>query len=249
MTPIKIICNKHGVFEQTPHSHRIGANCPECAIELRLNNAIRKGQNIIIDKFKKIHGDLYDYSKVTYNGCGSDVTIICKTHGEFVQPVKRHLEGGICPKCLWRSKGENIIQYCLKNQNIKYYTQKIFKDCKYKKVLRFDFYLPRYNLCIEYDGIQHFELGRFNVTDKQLQESKIKDNIKNDFCEKYNINLLRIPYWEIKNIEKLILLTISKIKYSYIEILDLTKETKIKVHKNKSRRLGINPDKNSIKIS
>lgn len=74
---------------------------------------------------------------------------------------------------------------------------------------RYDFYLPEYNLFIEYDGEQHYKLAHFggrndneaNVALKRVQEY---DRVKNLYCEQNGINLLRIPYWETKNIEKII---------------------------------------------
>lgn len=74
---------------------------------------------------------------------------------------------------------------------------------------RYDFNLPQYNLFIEYDGQQHFEPIRFrgmNIEDVDDNFKKIqkRDKIKNEYCRENNINLLRIPYWESKNIETII---------------------------------------------
>ena len=73
---------------------------------------------------------------------------------------------------------------------------------------RFDFHLPDYNLYIEYDGKQHFEPVRFFGTDEDAEQvfkrTQASDQVKNRYCEENNINLLRIPYWETKNIEKII---------------------------------------------
>ena len=70
--------------------------------------------------------------------------------------------------------------------------------------MQFDFYIPNLNLCIEYDGKQHFEpinyFGGIDSFNKQI----IKDSIKNDFCHKNNIKLMRIPYYEFNNIEKIL---------------------------------------------
>ena len=52
-----------------------------------------------IEKTKKVHGDLYDYSKVDYIGCGTIVTIICKIHGDFKQLPHKHLVGHGCSTC------------------------------------------------------------------------------------------------------------------------------------------------------
>lgn len=74
---------------------------------------------------------------------------------------------------------------------------------------RYDFYLPQYNLFIEYDGQQHYEPVRFhgdNIEKNMHEFQKVQehDKIKNKYCEENNINLLRIPYWESKNIETII---------------------------------------------
>lgn len=74
---------------------------------------------------------------------------------------------------------------------------------------RFDFYLPQYNLFIEYDGEQHYKPVRFyKQNDEEMEqtfkETQKRDKIKNRYCEQNHINLLRIPYWEKENIETII---------------------------------------------
>ena len=73
---------------------------------------------------------------------------------------------------------------------------------------RYDFYLPQYNLFIEYDGQQHYKPVRFFGNDKDAEyvfkRTQEHDKIKNRYCKDNNINLLRIPYWETKNIETII---------------------------------------------
>ena len=54
---------------------------------------------IFIEKAQKVHGNTYNYNKVIYNKAKIDVEIICKTHGSFLQPPNRHLNGAGCPKC------------------------------------------------------------------------------------------------------------------------------------------------------
>ena len=74
---------------------------------------------------------------------------------------------------------------------------------------RYDFYLPEYNLFIEYDGQQHFEVPRYYGEDIKsnqaiLEKTQQHDKIKDKYCKDNNINLLRIPYWEKDNIETII---------------------------------------------
>ena len=79
---------------------------------------------------------------------------------------------------------------------------------KHKDYLKVDFYIPDINLIIEYDGIQHFEPVDFGEKDKgkihqKFEEIKYRDNLKNEYCNIRNINILRIPYWiKLKDIEK-----------------------------------------------
>ena len=90
--------------------------------------------------------------------------------------------------------------YLAKN-NIEFIEQHRFDDCRNLLPLPFDFYIPSLNLAIEYDGEQHFKLNScFNKTEKKLREVQKRDNIKTQYCKENNINLLRIPYWEFKNI-------------------------------------------------
>ena len=94
------------------------------------------------------------------------------------------------------SKGEKEIRKYLEQNNINYQEQKKFDGCQYKKLLKFDFYLPDHNICIEYDGKQHFEKYNFEKNDNQLINRKIRDGIKNNFCNINNIRLVRIKYNE-----------------------------------------------------
>jgi len=107
------------------------------------------------------------------------------------------------------SKGERKIKDILLNNNILHEQQFVFINCKYKKSLRFDFYLPDLNICIEYQGIQHYKPIDFaskgiEWAKEQFELTKIKDQIKLNYCKNNNIQLIRIPYWEFDNIEKIL---------------------------------------------
>lgn len=92
------------------------------------------------------------------------------------------------------------VEKFLIDNNIKYIKQKRFKECKNKRSLPFDFYLPIYNICIEVDGEQHFDKNRvfaYGINkEKEFELRNELDNIKNQYCKDNNIKLLRIPYWE-----------------------------------------------------
>lgn len=81
--------------------------------------------------------------------------------------------------------------------------EKWFSDCRDINPLPFDFYLPNSNQIIEFDGKQHFDQSSlfYHTT---LSDQKSHDEIKNKYCKDNNIGLLRIPYWEINNINSIL---------------------------------------------
>jgi hypothetical protein len=109
------------------------------------------------------------------------------------------LSGKGCPHCQ-ESHGERCIRQWLEQKNMQYTCQKTFSDCRNQKPLPFDFYLPAYNACIEYDGEQHFRPVDFFGGAENFERRKHNDLIKTKYCEDNNIRLLRIPYY--KNIEE-----------------------------------------------
>ncbi len=87
------------------------------------------------------------------------------------------------------SKGNVKISEILDEANIDYTIEQTFPDCKDKKELPFDFYVNSQYL-IEYDGEQHFKED--SVFDYEYTHKH--DLIKNEWCKKNNIPLIRIPY-------------------------------------------------------
>lgn len=113
--------------------------------------------------------------------------------------------GSRCPSCQNNFKGEEKIAKFLKENDIEFIRGYRFKDCKFKRQLPFDFYLPKYKLLIEYDGIQHFEYKHHFGGIDGFVDRKIRDTIKNIYCKENNIKLIRIPYWEFDNIENILI--------------------------------------------
>ena len=101
-TKIKIICNKegHGVFLQAPEKHLSGKGCSKCGLIKRIEKS-KLTQKEVLERFKKVHGDRYDYSLVEYVNRGTNITIRCKKdeHGYFQQKAGMHWLGHGCPEC------------------------------------------------------------------------------------------------------------------------------------------------------
>ena len=96
---VTIICPIHGEFQITPDSHISGKQgCKRCGVERR-SKAATKDINYFLEKARKVHGDLYDYSKATYKGASTELEIVCRVHGSFWQKPAYHYDGHGCPQC------------------------------------------------------------------------------------------------------------------------------------------------------
>lgn len=199
-TNITIICPIHGEFVQLPANHLKGEGCYECG-RVRTGDAKRVSVEESIRKAKMIHGDFYDYSKVTYNKIADKVTIICPKHGEFEQTMNNHLGGQGCPKCC-QSKGEKAITNWLIDKNIKFISQyKIDIDSNINTSGNafIDFYLPGHNMFIEYNGEQHYVAKERFGGEIGLQRQQRRDEYVRNYCKEHNIKLIEIKYNESIN--------------------------------------------------
>ena len=193
---VEIICPIHGSFLQSPAAHLKGQGCETCGLEKR-NDALRRNVDEFISKANFVHNNKYEYSKVDYKGALKKVIISCPKHGDWEQTPGSHLAGNGCPSCR-ESKGELKTSEILTKYKIKFIRQKRFIDCTNKPTkgircvtLPFDFYLPTLNTIIEYDGQQHYVPVWGEESFKNLQKL---DKIRNQYCKKNGIKLIRIPY-------------------------------------------------------
>lgn len=194
-TKVKIICNLHGVFEVTPKNHILRkSGCPKCAIIYKANK-LKSNQIDVINQSKLIHNNKYDYSLVDYINTKEKIKIICPTHGIFEQAPVHHLRGIGCPHCN-DSKGELIVKTFLEYNNISYIRNKIFDDCFDLSKLKFDFYLPEHNIVIEYDGMQHYKSINAFGGETEFINIQRRDRIKNEYCIRKSIEMIRIKYNE-----------------------------------------------------
>lgn len=126
-----------------------------------------------------------DKVEILHKSCG---TIFETTPDKFTQ-------GSRCPRCCWKiSKGEKILRDIFEEYGIKYESEKTFDGCRRKRSLPFDFYLPDYNTCIEYNGEQHYIPVDFFGGQSGYNYRTENDNTKKEFCNNNNINLIYIPF-------------------------------------------------------
>lgn len=194
-TPVEIVCKKEGHhFWRKPDSILTGnTGCPYC------NGTHVKTTKEYIDFLQRNFGDEYDFSKVVYINRLTPVKIICKKHGEFertpasILDVLRTGRESLCTSCN-KSSGERKIEKFLLNKNIRFIPQFKFPECKLEKELLFDFYLPDYNLCIEYQGVQHYKPIKSWGGEEYFIKNQLRDQIKRDFCTGNNISLIEVKY-------------------------------------------------------
>lgn len=188
-TEIIIICPKHGEFMQLPSNHIKGEGCPKCKQE-KLSKP-KFSNTEIINRFIKVHGNRYDYTKVDYKGVDTLVTIKCLKHGEFLQTPYKHLIGQGCPKC--KLKGQSILFELLREK---------FPEAQWEWEWtadwlgrqRIDIYSVNYKIAIEYDGLQHqIPIKHFGGILGFNNRLKL-DQLKELKCRKQNVHLIRINY-------------------------------------------------------
>lgn len=217
-----IICPKHGRFTQSPWTHMNGHGCPSCSDNKKLNN------DDFIRRSKEINSINYNYDLVNYINMKTPVDIICPLHGLFKQTPSNHLiaKSG-CPACS-QSYGEKQVEIFLKSKNINYTKQKKYKDCININMLPFDFYLPDYNICIEFNGIQHYKPVDIFGGEESFKLTKLRDGIKEKYCKNNNIKLIIIKQ-DKKHIDKNdVRIQIENI----INILDIKESLQIKRFKD-----------------
>jgi very-short-patch-repair endonuclease len=193
---VDIICKEHGVFKQRISNHmNLKDGCPKCVGVGKWNTDLLKYE------FIEVHRNNFDYSKVKFENIDKKVEIVCREHGTFYQNIHKHLSGQGCRFCESKSKGEDYIKMWLDELSISYKRQHSFETCRYINKLSFDFYLSDYNMCIEFDGKQHFEPVEHFGGEEGYKTNIKRDNVKNKWCLDNNIQLVRIKYNEVNKIK------------------------------------------------
>lgn len=205
-----------------------GGRCSDCAVKAQSSRRLSVSQ--VEQIVNNINNNILLNKNDYINSTTHNLRVKCGSCGEvFVSNlslIRKSVTGG-CKKCSPSSIGEEIIAKILDDYIIKYTRQEDFDgDCHDKNGMPFDFYLPDYNLCIEFDGIHHYEPI---YGEEPFKIRKLHDAMKDWYCRWNNINLLRIPYWEQDNIHQILInelhlsldktkIRTNKIKYIHTKI-------------------------------
>ena len=193
--PVIITCPEHGDFTMTPQNHLRGQGCPKCA---NLKKGLYRKSNTknFIERATIIHNNKYDYSKSDYINNYTKICIICPEHGEFWQKPNDHLRGIGCPVCGQKyNKTELEVLKALKNKygNVEYQHKEPYFSNKtsYQSI---DFFLPDYNIGIEYHGRQHFiPISKFGGNEG-LKKCKERDYRKYKKCNENGLKLFYLTF-------------------------------------------------------
>jgi predicted nucleic acid-binding Zn-ribbon protein len=212
---IIITCQKHGEFNTCYNNFVHNENgCPDCGIEARERFAAsnRNGIEKFLQQAIEIHKNIYTYEFT--NGYTSsrakNILATCTTHGNFPVSYNNHisLKQG-CPKCSKEnskkiSSGEKTLIDYFNNKNIHFIKEWSPEDLKSKlnRKVRFDFYLPDYNMVLEFHGLQHNIVGIGG--EKGLKSTLRNDLLKEKYAWEKGIKYLVLREFHLKNISKAI---------------------------------------------
>ena len=200
---IKFICPKHGLQNMPLNDLMQGHLCFDCGREKAIMNS-KVQQDEVKKRIESVKGNTWINEGEYTGSMDRNLWIKCSCGNKFCVNLRDYKIINRCPTC---AKSESTparnVRLFLEELGIDYTKEKIFKECKDVKPLPFDFYLPEYNLIIEYDGEGHYlesfyiQKGVKNPLDA-LHKTQYHDKIKDEYCKKHNIYILRIPYWEKK---------------------------------------------------
>lgn len=201
---LKFQCKCGNIFERSFGDFKLNKRtmCQECSKNKLSIKEIRKKTQEVSNC--KLISDEYINSTEKLNFMCECGNMFSCSWDKFIYHNQRRCK--ICTK--QQSKGEYNIEKYLINNDISYKTQYMFDDCKNESYLRFDFAIFNKNedlqYLIEFDGVQHYKPYEHFGGEKRFERQKMNDSIKNEYCKKNNIKLIRIPYWKMNKVGSII---------------------------------------------
>ena len=199
------ICNHE--FQMTPHNFVFGGQrCPKCA-QLKRNECITKTHEEFLKQLEDKHPDEYDVLD-KYVNSNTKIRFLHKSCGRisWQSPDKALTNLSICKYCDYPTRGEQkIIEYLDGIMFGEYEYQQYYDDLLGVNdgQLSYDFYIPKYNLLIEYQGEYHD--GSVSCqTEEEFEIQQEHDRRKREYAKSYGIDLLEIWYWDFDNIEDIL---------------------------------------------
>jgi hypothetical protein len=195
------------IFKPNPNNLLFKSGCPMCARKSfgqHKTHTPEEFQESFYESFPSDYELLTDYKSSTLK---LEVKHIpCGNAYKVLPGILIHKQSG-CPFCV-SSKGEKLVERLLAKRGICFEKQYSFDDCVYKSKLKFDFAVlnRKGDLLglIEYDGEQHFKPKGHFGGEEGFRLTKIRDEIKDEYCFMNDIHLLRIPFWKQDRSEEIV---------------------------------------------
>jgi len=197
-TKVTVSCKEHGPFLISPIKHLYEKQgCPTCGEAKRgkrltdvnvgalaAATSKRKHAELFVARAVEVHGGLYDYSLVEYEGAKQPVTIVCKKHGAFQQRPEKHLyEAQGCPRCGQKSSGEAEVAAFLSGM--------ASVDPRNRSLIaprELDIYLPNQRLAVEYCGMYWHSIG----AQEDVAKQKRRHAEKHQLCKDVGVRLITL---------------------------------------------------------
>jgi hypothetical protein len=196
--------------------------CPQCDYKCFTDNNLQTHIKMVHDKIKdhecskcdfkcSTNSDLSQHIKMVHDKIKDHECSKCDYKCSKNNNLLRHIK--TCTTETHCSSGEFEIMKVLQKLGFEKYKDYIYDrsyELKDKTYLRWDFRIPADEpIFIEYDGECHFLPIRYGgISEEKAKENLTKaqhrDKLKDNYCDDNGYALLRIPYWEKKNIETLV---------------------------------------------
>lgn len=196
---MKILCNScNKIFYKSPcniYEKKESTICPICG-----ENGAPITKETFIERMK--NNNLIGYEIIYYKSLKQKVVIKHECGYTFSMNGYNFLKSKGCPNCFkTKSKGEIKIEQFLTQNNINFKEQYRIKD---NPKLSYDFFLPDYNILIEYQGEQHYFPIEWFGGEKQFERQLFNDEEKEKIAENNNLKLIKISYKDYDIIDNII---------------------------------------------
>ena len=200
------ICGKH--WSAFPGNILKGRGCPKCK-SIKNGERCRKPFEQFVSELKEINPNIKILGSYINNK--TPIQAECLLCGNVWEPYPDKLLQGVgCPLCSL-SKGEKRVKEYLEKADLPFIHQKSYAGLLGNGgfPLSYDFYIPQFNLLIEYQGQQHERPVDFKGRGKEYAEKCFRtqqehDERKRKYAQAHNIDLLEIWYWDYENVEEIL---------------------------------------------
>lgn len=205
-TKAHCLCTKHNIeFDKTPYIlFDANSGCKKCYAE-RLRDEMSMG----IDEYKRRLSIIHPSIEVIgeYINNSTPIEMYCKEHDYYfsLSPASMLNRLSCCSKSRVTYKEEQMCQL-LERWGYNITRQKTFDGCEDIRNLSYDVYLDDFNIAIEFQGEQHYQIVRYSGESDaeaiwRLDYTQYHDQLKKEYCKKKHIRLICVPYWEYEDIE------------------------------------------------